>query len=214
MKDQALADANKALSALFPPVLPPNTTFSESDIREISDTLSRYGKQSLSRIPRIYITLRLIGHLSAIDKFLSAGITDVAFPFSKRTLPEALRSPSVQHKFLASQCSVLNKALDLERKGARHRHLASPDDTPFVKLAELGKGAYGYVDKVRSNISGREYARKLIPRGRTFRKDKSVLRDYEREIAILKKLEYRHIVQIVGSYTDPKYVYTLYRSPI
>jgi serine/threonine protein kinase len=138
-----------------------------------------------------------------IDDFVAAGITDIAFPFSEKTLPEALRDPSVRVQFLAAQCSILTKALDLEKKDGRHRHLASADDTPFEKIAEFGKGAFGYVDKVRSNISYKEYARKLIPRGRTFRKDKAVLREFEREIWTLRKLSHRHVVEIVGSYTDP-----------
>jgi hypothetical protein len=204
MTDPAWADVDKALSAWFPPALPLNTVLSESDIRDISEILRRYETESRSRIPRIYITLRLIGHSSIIDDFVTAGITDIAFPFSEKTLPEALRDPSVRIKFLAAQCSILTKALDLEKEDGRHRHLASADDTPFEKIAELGKGAFGYVDKVRSNISYKEYARKLIPRGRTFRKDKAVLREFEREIGTLRKLSHRHVVQIVGSYTDPK----------
>jgi hypothetical protein len=204
MTDPAWVDIDKALSAWFPPALPLNTVFSESDIRDISGILRIYETESRSRIPRVYITLRLIGHSSAIDDFVAAGITDIAFPFSEKTLPEELRDPSVRIKFLAAQCSVLTKALDLEKEDGRHRHLASADDTPFEKIAELGKGAFGYVDKVRSNISYKEYARKLIPRGRTFRKDKAVLREFEREIGTLRKLSHRHVVQIVGSYTDPK----------
>jgi hypothetical protein len=204
MTDPALVDIDKALSAWFPPAFPLNTVFSESDIRDISEILRRYETESRSRIPRIYITLRLIGHSSIIDDFVAVGITDIAFPFSEKTLPGALRDPSARIKFLAAQCSVLTKALDLEKEDGRHRHLASADDTPFEKIAELGKGAFGYVDKVRSTISYKEYARKLIPRGRTFRKDKAVLREFEREIGTLRKLSHRHVVEIVGSYTDPK----------
>jgi hypothetical protein len=199
MTDQHVDGVDKALGAWFPPSQPARAAFSEEDIRQISEVLRRYGRQSWSRIPRIYITLRLTDQLSAIDIFLDGSITDVSFPFSQRTLPEALKSPQIRSLFLEKQGSILSKALDLEREDGRHRHLASSDDTPFEKIAELGKGAHGYVDHVRSNTSYKEYARKLIPRGRTFRKDKAVLRDFERELATLKKLSHTHIVELIGS---------------
>jgi hypothetical protein len=204
MTNKAGDDVEKALEAWFLPARLAQDNFSENDIREISEVLRRFEKDSWSRIPRIDITLRLIGHLPAIKDFLITGITDLAFPFSQRTLPENLKSPDVRSSFLEVQTCVLTKALDLEKEDGRHRHLAKAEDTPFEKIAELGKGAYGYVDKVRSNVSYREYARKLIPRGKTFRKDKAVLRDFERELGTLKKLSHIHIIELVGSYTDPK----------
>jgi serine/threonine protein kinase len=54
------------------------------------------------------------------------------------------------------------------------------------KVGELGKGGFGYVDRVISTISHQDYARKLIPRGRTFKKDKLVLKDFTRELSNLK----------------------------
>jgi hypothetical protein len=197
-------DMEKALESWFFPARSAQDDFSENDIREISEVLRRFEKNSWSRIPRIYITLRLIGHLPVIEEFLTTGITDIAFPFNQRTLPETLKSPNVRSAFLEVQTCVLTKALDLEKEDGRHRHLANAEDTPFEKIAELGKGAYGYVDKVRSNISYKEYARKLIPHGKTFRKDKAVLRDFERELGTLKKLSHIHIIELIGSYTDPK----------
>jgi hypothetical protein len=201
MADEAI---DQALESLFPHAIKAYAKFREDDIREISDVLLHHGMYSWSRIPRIYITLRLINQIAAIEAFIALGITDLAFPFTHATLPEALQSPKVRSDFLIAQDSVLTKALDLEKEDGRHRHLASCSDAPFQKLAELGKGGYGYVDKVRSTISHREYARKLIPRGRTFRKDKVVLNSFERKLGTLKRLTHIHIVELVGSYTDPK----------
>ncbi|KAH7384701.1 kinase-like domain-containing protein [Pyrenochaeta sp. MPI-SDFR-AT-0127] len=178
----------------------------ERELRRISETLSQFGEISWSRIPRIYITLRTIGQVPAIDLFIRGGITDLSFPFSQKTLPYEFKSQSARCDFLEAQVIVLTKALDLEKEDGRHRHFADATDAPFEKLAELGKGAYGYVDRVRSTISYREYARKLIPRGRTFHKDRAVLQDFERELGTLKKLSHQHIVELIGSYTDPRYV--------
>ncbi|KAF1836899.1 kinase-like protein, partial [Decorospora gaudefroyi] len=80
-------------------------------------------------------------------------------------------------------------------------------EVPLIKVEDLGKGAYGRVDRVISTISHKEYARKLIPRGRTFQRNRTILRDFERELGTLKKLRHhRHIVQLIGSYTDPRFV--------
>ncbi|PVH99328.1 hypothetical protein DM02DRAFT_435918 [Periconia macrospinosa] len=180
--------------------------FSEIDLRDISDVLRRVGQGAWSRIPRIYVVLRLLDRLDVIDLFLAQAISDIYFPFTHQSLPQSL-NPSVAHEFLQVQRVVLSSALDLERETGRHRHFPSADDVPFIKVEELGKGAYGYVDRVISTVSHREYARKLIPRGRTFQRDKKILRDFERELGTLKKLRHhRHIVQLVGSYTDPRFV--------
>jgi serine/threonine protein kinase len=64
-----------------------------------------------------------------------------------------------------------------------------------------------------STITYKEYARKLIPRGRTFKKNIQVLKDFERELGHLKKLSHSHIVELVGSYTDPKFV-AIIMSPV
>lgn len=204
MTNKAVTDLDKALGVWFPPGQPARSVFSESDIKDIVDILRRHKQDSWSRIPRIYITLRLAGHLDKIDIFLDTGISDISFPFTSQTLPGALKDVKTRSGFIEKQDSVLTKGLDLEKENGRHRNLASTEDTPFEKIQELGRGGYGYVDRVRSNVSYREYARKLIPRGRTFRKDKTVLRDFERELVTLKKLSHRHTVELIGSYTDPK----------
>jgi hypothetical protein len=202
--------AAQAMLAWFPvnPTAPvaERKSFTERDLRDISEVLHRSGKQPWSRVPRLYATLRIINQLPALNGFLAEGITDVWFPFSHRTLPASLRSPAARCDFLDAQNLVLAKALDLEKEDGKHRHFSNPEDIPFRKLAELGKGGYGFVDKVLSTVSYKQYARKLIPRGRTFRKDREVLKDFERELATLKKLSHTHVVELVGSYTDPKSV--------
>ncbi|RYN24847.1 hypothetical protein AA0113_g6900 [Alternaria arborescens] len=208
MDEATLLD--EAMLAWFPPLgtveLSTRSTFTETDLRNISDLLHRSGKPSWSRIPRIYTTLRLIDELDVIDSFLSCGISDLSLPFSQRTLPGQLKDQSSRVRFLEVQSKVLTKALDLERERGKHRHFSNPDDLPFKKIAELGKGGYGFVDKVLSTVTYREYARKLIPRGRTFRQDRDLLRDFENELQVLKKLSHQHIVRLIGSYTDPRYV--------
>jgi serine/threonine protein kinase len=203
-------DVEFAMLAWFPSnsklSLKARKPFTESDLKGISDVLRRTGKEPWSKIPRIYSILRIIGQIQIIDSFLVDGLSDLWLPFTFKTLPEALKDPSSRVDFLEAQNLVLSKALDLEREDGKHRHFSKEADIPFTKIAELGKGGFGYVDRVLSTISYKEYARKLIPRGRTFKKDQTVLRDFERELANLKRLSHPHIIELVGSYTDPRFV--------
>jgi serine/threonine protein kinase len=185
------------------------TPFTENDIRDIADVLTRCARERWSQAPRLYSILRKIGQLDTIDAFIDSDITDVCFPFTKSTLPEALSDHSARLRFLELQHLVYNtEALNLERR-ARHGHFGDPTEVPLKKIGELGKGGYGYVDRVVSTISHREYARKLIPRGRTFKKDKQVLKDFTKELSNLKRLSHKHLVELVGSYTDSRFVVIL-----
>ncbi|KAH7371022.1 hypothetical protein BKA66DRAFT_470445 [Pyrenochaeta sp. MPI-SDFR-AT-0127] len=178
----------------------------ESDVCGISEVLKNNSRESWGRIPRIYSVLRKIGRLDTIDAFIDNDITDVYFPFSKTTLPEALREHSARLRFLELQHLVFNTdALNLERH-ARHGHFSESQQVPLKKVRELGKGGYGYVDHVVSTISHKAYARKLISRGRTFKRDKQVLQSFVRELSNLKRLSHRHLVDLIGSYTDKKFV--------
>ncbi|CAN9393932.1 unnamed protein product [Alternaria alternata] len=179
-----------------------STPFTENDIRGIADVLTRCGRERWSLVPRLYSILRKIDQLDAIDAFIDSDITDVYFPFTKSTLPEALRDLSARLRFLELQHLVYNKeALNLERH-APHGHFSDYTEVPLKKVGELGKGGFGFVDHVVSTISHQEYARKLIPRGKTFKKDKQVLKDFTKELSNLKQLSHKHLVELVGSYTD------------
>lgn len=179
---------------------------SENEVRQISTNLRYMGKGSWAQVPRLYVVLRLVKQTQIIDAFLAQGVSDIWFPFSHKTLPEELRSASARFEFVKVQDVVLTKAFDLEREDGKHRHFSSADELPLRKLGELGKGGFGFVDRVSSTITYKEYARKRIPRGKTFKKNLTVTIDFERELSHLKKLSHNHIVELIGSYTDPKFV--------
>lgn len=132
-------------------------------------------------------------------------MSDIWFPFTANTLPDTLR-PSAKSDFLNAQQLVLTKALSLEQEDRKHRHFSDPAELPFTKIAELGRGGFGVVDRVVSTISHREYARKRIPRAQTFHNNRKILKDFENELSNLKKLSHYHIVELVGSYTDSRSV--------
>lgn len=179
--------------------------FTDWDIRNISDALSRSGYIHWSKVPRIYAVLHSISQIHAMKAFLEDSVTDLGFPFTNQTLPHAFSDQAARKEFLDAQPLVASKVLEFEQ-GSKHYHFSSIEEVPLLKLSELGRGQFGSVDRVRSEVSFREYARKLIPRGRTFQKDKKILRDFENELHSLRKLSHHHIVQLVSSYTDPKFV--------
>ncbi|KAH7065840.1 kinase-like domain-containing protein [Paraphoma chrysanthemicola] len=189
--------------------------FSEKDIWEISTILQRAERPSWSRTPRLYIVLRMIQKLDVIERFIEQGISDLGFPFNQKSLPHILGSQSDRANFLDHQRAVCNsKALNLEQPRAKHVHFHDSNEIPLKKIGELGKGSSGVVERVISTVSYREYALKLIRRGTTYRKDKQVLRGFEKELSHLKRLSedqaHRHIIEVIGSYTEPRYVGILF----
>ncbi|RAO73381.1 uncharacterized protein BHQ10_009393 [Talaromyces amestolkiae] len=125
------------------------------------------------------------------------------------------RSTAGSRTVIHDTIETMADRLDLE-KGfeGRHQHFKKGEPLPFESKRELGSGGFGRVDKVLSSISNREYARKRVSRktalgGRGIEALKGMIV----EIEILKKLKHRHIVEFVGSYTDPRY-FSVIMSPV
>jgi tRNA A-37 threonylcarbamoyl transferase component Bud32 len=189
-----------------------NRTYSDADVQQISSLLA-YSNVAWSRAPRMYIILRLIDNLNLLDGLLESGFTDHWLPVAARTLPSSW-GPNVKAKFLRIQPVVLTKSIDLEKGDeGKHRHFGQDEPLPFVVKTILGRGGSGQVDRVLSLISYKEYARKRIRRTHIFGDAKLNMRIYTNELETLKRLRHRHIVQLVGSYTDPVYL-GLIMSPI
>lgn len=55
-------------------------------------------------------------------------------------------------------------------------------------------------------MSFKQYARKLFLRKKGFREDQLALKTFELEIAHLKRLSHHHLIKLVGSYTDSRYM--------
>lgn len=215
-------DVEAAIAALIPPIgLGPNglptpglKPLPDSIYPRIARLLELQGKHSWSLRPRTYTLLRLIDRLDAMGVFTSEGLFDVSLPYNEKTLPEGLKAPSARRKFLDLQPLVLSEqAADVESSEGRHRHFGIDGDNYFVQVRPLGRGAFGEVDHVRSRLSRNEFARKRMLRGRTFSKDKETILWFERELEVLKRLSHTHLVKLIGSYTDPKYV-SLIMAPV
>ncbi|KAL9044704.1 MAG: hypothetical protein Q9214_002177, partial [Letrouitia sp. 1 TL-2023] len=167
-----------------------------------------------SKVPRTYIVLRTISCLNLLDEFVNLGFSDHWFPVTERNLPHCL-PPSQRLEFVVAQDLVMTKSIGLE-KGAegQHSYFRHNEPLPFKVKGILGSGGFGQVDKVLSLISFKEYARKQVPRNQAFGGQKTKeIKQFVAEIEILKRLKHRHVVEFVGSYTDPRYI-GLIMSPV
>lgn len=102
---------------------------------------------------------------------------------------------------------------DLEKDEGSHKHFSQSADQYFTRIKELGSGDFGQVDHVWSRLSLDSFARKRIPRGRSFKESKVAIRNFENELTTLKRVSHTHLVKLKGSYTDPAWV-GLIMSPV
>jgi serine/threonine protein kinase len=217
----SLNEFERAMGQLFPLAIEDGRpsarrAFNDSELQRISRLLELSGKPTWALRPRTYSVLRFISRLDAMDSFIAEGLCDISFPYSEKTLPEVIQSQASRSKFLEFQPLVLLtqvQAADVENDLGRHRHFAQDGNVFFQPIRSLGTGGFGEVDHVWSRLSLNEFARKRIPRGKTFKKDKAGIIDFEKELSALKRLSHHHLVKFVGSYTDPKYV-GLIMSPV
>jgi heat shock protein 1/8 len=189
------------------------TGYTDAELQHISSLLRNTGQATWSSVPRIYTVLRQIGQLQLIETFIEDGITDIWFPFTNASLPEVL-SPSIRANFINMQPLVITKALEFEKDPERkHAHFDRNELVPFEVRARLGSGASGYVEKVVSLLSHREYARKSFRRRKTFSNQREDIKSFRNELQAFKRISHLHCVELIGSYTDPKY-FALIMSPV
>ncbi|KAK3358734.1 kinase-like domain-containing protein, partial [Lasiosphaeria hispida] len=201
------------------------TRISEQNIQDIKIYLdcldrkaSRTGQAMWSHRPRTYAILRTINRVSLIDEFIKQGQNDFLLPWNQRTLPQCLFENEPDDKareaFLRAQHFYLTRfsVKGVETEGKKHQNLGegASGDHYFKKLRFLGQGGYGGVDEVRSCLSLKCYARKRVSRGRHNERNRRTQEVLIQELENLKLLTrtkaHRHLVSIIGSYTDPEYI--------
>jgi serine/threonine protein kinase len=132
-----------------------------------------------------------------LEELLKSGFNDGWFPVKPLGLPGFL-SPKDRNRIVQNQDLVLTQSLDLEN--GVHCHFNT--DPPFRILEVIESGGYGQVSRIESKISAKHYALKTISRQLAFKRSQRAMEDFLSEIKIIKGLDYRHIVQYVGSYTN------------
>ena len=204
------AEFNRALNRVIPPPLPhggpsPRDPFRDADFTRISELLRLHGKSEWGKRPRTFTLLRMIGSTDTIEAFIADHRSDFSLPYTEQNLPNAIKGAQARARFLDLQNLVRTHAADLE-EGGRHMYFPQSANDYFQKLKELGEGGFGQVDHVWSRLSLRDFARKRIPRGRSFKSDKAAIANFENELGTLKLLSHQHLIRLIGSYTDPKFV--------
>ncbi|KAL1597984.1 hypothetical protein SLS60_008472 [Paraconiothyrium brasiliense] len=201
------------LESYFPPGRQDTILYSDSTIREIQVLLGRIDIK-WSRVPRIYIILRITGYLNLLDSLIDVGFSDYWLPVTEQGLPDCLQ-PSARAKFVRAQKLILTKSLDLERgQNGQHCYFEQGESLPFDYQGRLGSGGFGQVDKIISHTSFKEYALKRVRRNIAFGgRQRSAIMQFIGEIEILKRLKHQHVAEYVGSYTDTKHI-GLVMSPV
>ncbi|KAI1452816.1 kinase-like domain-containing protein [Annulohypoxylon moriforme] len=165
-----------------------------------------------SYVQRTRVLLRDIDCLQLLNGLIEAGFSDYMFPITEKSLPEVF-SPTQRSRFVEMQSQVMGLSSDPIKDG--HCYFMEIERIPLKSEQELGDGAFGKVDMVLSRRNGMKYARKQINRDKVFWgvKKNDRMKQLAAEIKILERINHRHIVQFVGSYTDPEYV-SLIMSPV
>ncbi|KAL8834145.1 MAG: hypothetical protein Q9170_003892 [Blastenia crenularia] len=172
----------------------------------IAEVLLHADLEAWSFRPRTYAVLKMINAANLMDDFVKVGCLDIAFPYRRGHLPKSLSPEQLDH-FLEKQNRVMTKTASIEGGlEAKHANFADDADNHLEVLNELGDGGTGVVDRIRSKLSRKIYARKRLKREETFEQNLDALKLFKREVSHLKKLRHRHLVRYVGSYTDPQHV--------
>lgn len=93
----------------------PRVEYSESEISDISQLLLRFNP-SWSRIPRVYIILRIIGCLHVMSTFVDVGFSDYDLPVTAKSLPPDL-NPKARSDFVKNQTMVMTIIKPGEARG-------------------------------------------------------------------------------------------------
>jgi hypothetical protein len=172
-------------------------TYREADVQTTRQELVAW-----SAMPRIFIVLAGVGRLDLMPAFVKAGVSDTWIPFDKQLIRQILSEPTTQDAFLENQLAVLNSSLS----ETEHQHFLD-GHVHLEEIKGLGSGGFGSVSHVFDPQSGRNLAKKSIPRVRVVQNSRA--RDavfvFERELAVLRRVSavnHRHLVKIAGSYTD------------
>jgi serine/threonine protein kinase len=180
--------------------------FKNKDFDRISSVLEYSGKSAWARVPRTYAVLRMAQALAHLDSIMEKGVSDVSIPYNLMNLPSELL-PVERTRFLEAQKLVLTDLMALERgMYGKHLHMTSRSESQFETIAPLGKGGFARVEKVYSKLGQRFYAMKLLSRKTTFKNDQTSLSNFLKELAASKRVDHHHIVKVVGSFTEPKFV--------
>ncbi|PSN72543.1 kinase-like protein [Corynespora cassiicola Philippines] len=184
----------------------------EAVFLEIARQLTKHPDKHISawsESPRLYTMLRIQGYdidSPVFQKFANENVSDYWLPIAKSSLAQ-LASPGMPIKeFSSTQLHVLSKPdLMSEEKllspNNAHRHILD-GAAHFKVMDHIGRGGSAEVSRVRHILSGRPFACKRISRADRLGEQKKQLVEFELELNILKRINHRHCVNFVASFSD------------
>ncbi|KAI0893873.1 hypothetical protein F4806DRAFT_139536 [Annulohypoxylon nitens] len=194
------------------------TRISENDVRGIRVVLrsldeknNRNEREKWHSRPRTYSILRNIGCLKYMGAFIENQLNDFHLPYNEQTLPnfiEQCENNDRRQAFLHVQDYFLSDFKEIEVEYSKHNHLMlqNSGNALFAPCKMLGQGGFGAVDLVLSRLSYKRYARKRVVRSRDSESSRRAQSMIIEELNQMKLLRHRHLVKIVGSYTDKHYI--------
>jgi serine/threonine protein kinase len=146
-----------------------------------------------------------MNRIDLLNYFVEEDIHDISIPHNESTLPRHALDLEERRQFLHLQVKVLTQINEAASNSA-HQHFYTTGDVQYKSERLLGEGGFGKVDCVKSKSCGKVFARKRIFRGATYKGDRDAMLNFQRELSTLKRLDHKHLVRLVGSYTDPDFV--------
>jgi serine/threonine protein kinase len=102
--------------------------------------------------------------------------------------------------------------LDLNTNPEPHTLYDTPTSIPYTHQKYLGRGTHGTVDRVKCQMNGSVYARKMIHmprvasqhlsaryRGEAFKR----IQEIKEEARIIRRLNHKHVVRVIFTYESP-----------
>ena len=184
--------------------------YSESDVKKantvLKDFYNAWSETSISTHPGMSGSLPKVGHITnmtkiclilcgmkqerLVDYFCESQKRDVDLPLSMETVEGILyQEPLHAATFATEQYRAVSRKWD----NGEHIEIPEEEPLPLCFDGKYGKGSYGTVQRYKDALKSEFYAVK--------EQNSADARDHlQREIAQLKKLNHRHIVQFVKSY--------------
>ncbi|UPX10305.1 uncharacterized protein EKO05_0000972 [Ascochyta rabiei] len=179
---------------------------SEAELLSVQKVLclhESYG--SWAQSPRLYTLLHMLQcDQTVLDQLQRANITDFWLPIDEPTLVRFGVKIKIAdflrvQQFVLSDPIYMSNVVLLETSQV-HRHLQSGEEH-LLDMEHINDGASARVFRVKHKVSGKIFACKRAPRG-IIRFQQDRLRLFVQELDILRRLNHRHIIRLVTSYTD------------
>ncbi|KAK3116122.1 hypothetical protein LTR53_003858 [Teratosphaeriaceae sp. CCFEE 6253] len=219
----SLADVEHQLRVAIPRPSSHNGEYARSDrldehaIEEIQNILAQHTRtKPWSQHAKAYSLFRMAGaqpmQLLASPFLTAKGavaseIGDECIPFTPDGLPGMLKDDKrLSKRILRLQLLVLSSPQSMgfnDADAGVHRNVKNGDWQLRAESDQpLGIGAFGRVDQVYSKVSQRKLARKAVRRGSTDSARRTMLTSFLNETETLRKAHHKHLVGLLGSYTD------------